>query len=334
MTALVTGASGFLGGAIAHALLDRGERIRAFARKPMPELEARGAEIHRGDLADAEAVHRAAAGTDLVFHVGAKAGVWGPFAEYHASNVVGTTNVLAACKAHGIRKLVYTSSPSVVHAGADIRGADESLPYAEHFESAYPATKAEAERMVRAANGPELATVSLRPHLIWGPGDNQITPRLIARARAGRLVFPGGGKALIDSTYIASAVEAHLLAAEHIDVGAPCAGQAYFITQGEPMEVMALVNAILETAGVPPVRRTVPVGVAVAAGAVMETLWRAVGAKTEPPLTRFLARQLATDHYFSIEAARRDLGFGPSVSIADGLAALRAHFGEETLQNV
>lgn len=325
MKALVTGASGFLGGALARALLARGTEVRAFARKEMRELGEQGAEVVRGDLADAAAVSKVVAGVDLVFHVGAKAGVWGPYAEYHASNVLGTEHVLAAMRAHGVGRLVYTSSPSVVHAGGSIRGADESLPYASHFETAYPETKAAAERLVLAANSPTLATVALRPHLIWGPGDNQLVPRLVSRARAGRLMFPGEGTALIDSTFIDSAVEAHLLAAERLAPGAPCAGRAYFISQGEPRPIMDLVNALLEAdAGLPPVRRTVPAGLAVFAGAVMEALFRAVGAKEEPPITKFVARQMATDHYFDLTAARRDLGYGPQVTLDQGLAKLRA----------
>ncbi len=325
MTILVTGASGFLGGALARALLAEGKAVRVFARKEMPELAALGAEVLRGDLADAEAVDAAVAGTELVHHVGAKAGVWGPFAEYHASNVLGTGNVLASMKRHGVGRLVYTSSPSVVHAGSDIRGADESLPYATHFETAYPETKAKAERLVLAMNSPELLTVSLRPHLIWGPGDNQLVPRLVDRARAGRLMFPGDGNALIDSTFIDTAVEAHLLAAERLAPGAACAGRAYFISHGEPMPIMALVNALIDAAaGLPPVTKTVPVWLAGAAGAAMETLWRAAGAENEPPITRFVARQMATDHYFDLTAARRDLGFGPRVTLAEGLERLRA----------
>lgn len=326
MRAFVTGASGFLGGALTKALLCRGDAVQAFGRRDMGALKALGASVFYGDLAELAAVSLASRGCDIAFHVGAKAGVWGPASDYRASNVDGTANVLHACLEHGIKRLVYTSTPSVVHAGADIAFADESLPYATHFDTAYPQTKAEAERMVLAANGAALSTLALRPHLIWGPGDNQLVPRLIDRAKKGRLVFPGDGKALIDSTFIDSAVEAHLLAGDNLRVGAACAGRAYFVSQGEPLEIQDLVNRILATAGLAPVKRTIPAGVAVAAGASLEFLWKLVGARGEPPLTRFVAKQMSTAHYFNLAAIRRDLGFGPKVSVAQGLDKLRAHF--------
>lgn len=324
MKVLITGASGFLGGALARALLKEGHAVRGFARSPMAALAGLGAEVMCGDLADADAVSRAVEGVEFVHHVGAKAGVWGPMAEYRRANVDGTRHVLDACRTHGAAGLVYTSSPSVVHAGADIRGADESLPYATHFETAYPETKAEAERLVLAANSPAFATLALRPHLIWGPGDNQLVPRLMSRARAGRLVLPGGGEAMIDSTFIDSAVEAHVLAQGRLKPGAPCAGKAYFISQGEVMKLRALVDAIIGTAGLPPVTRTVPAGVALALGAVLERVWGMVGAAREPPLTRFVVRQMTTDHYFDLTAARRELGYGPRTSIREGIELLRA----------
>lgn len=323
MTILVTGASGFLGGAVARALLERGETVRAFARRDMADLASRGAEVQQGDLSDDAAVDRAVRGVSAVMHVGAKAGVWGAPADFHASNVVGTKNVLASCRAHGVRKLVFTSTPSVVHSGRDVVNADESAPYASHFETPYQATKAEAERQVLAANSAELATVALRPHLIWGPGDEQLLPRLVERARAGRLMFPGDGKALVDSTFIDSAVEAHLLALDRLAPGAACAGRAYFVSQGEPMEIEALVNALFRAVGVKPVHRHVSVPVALAVGGALEFLFRAVNAKAEPPTTRFVVRQMSTAHYFNLTAIRADLGFGPRVSLAQGLENLR-----------
>jgi nucleoside-diphosphate-sugar epimerase len=320
----VTGASGFLGGAVARALLARGDAVRAFARSAMPELARLGAEVVSGDLADEAAVLRGAEGCSVALHVGAKAGVWGPRDEYRRSNVDGTRHVLDACRRHGLRALVYTSTPSVVHGGSDLRGANESIPHAVRFATAYPETKAEAERMVLAADGPDLATCALRPHLIWGPGDNQLGPRLVDRARRGRLVFPGDGRAEVDSTFIDAAVEAHLLAADQLRPGAACAGRAYFVSQGEPRPIMDLVNDILEAYGAPRVTRTVPAWTAIAAGAACEALYRVLGIAREPPVTEFVARQMSTTHWFDLTAIRRDLGYGPETTLEDGLRALRA----------
>jgi len=326
MRALVTGGGGFLGGAVVDALLARGDEVVSIARGDYPALAARGVSVRRADLADPAAgavLHDAARGCDVVFHVAAKAGIWGPAADYRRSNVDVTAAVLAACRRVGVRRLVFTSTPSVVHAGGDLSGGDESLPYATHG-TAYPRTKAVAERLVLAADGAELATVALRPHLVWGPGDTQLVPRILARARAGRLRFPGDGRALIDSTYVADAAAAHLAAADRLAPGAACAGRAYFVTQGEPRAVMDLVNGILGAAGLPPETRTVPLPVAVAAGAVAEALWWALRRSDDPPMTRFLARQLATEHWFDTSAARRDLGWAPARTLDDGLDLLAA----------
>jgi nucleoside-diphosphate-sugar epimerase len=327
--ALVTGGGGFLGRAIATRLLERGDAVRSLARGHYPDLARLGVETLRGDVADPEAVDRAVADRDVVFHVAARVGAWGPRAEYRRTNVDGTDHVIAACRAHGVAKLVYTSTPSVVHTGADIEGADESLPYAKHFETAYPETKAEAERRVLAANGPKLSTVALRPHLVWGPGDNHLIPRLIAQARAGRARLIGRGDKLIDATYIDNAAAAHLAAAGCLAPGAACAGRAYFIAQGEPCPAGELMNAILAAAGEPPVTRHVPEAVAWCAGAAAEAVYWLMRWQDEPPITRFVARQLATAHWYDLAAARRDLGYAPAVSTREGLARLRDYFEKE-----
>lgn len=323
MTALVTGGGGFLGYAIVRALVARGDTVRTFHRGSYPKLAALGVEQCRGELADAAAVRTAAAGCDVVFHVAAKAGITGARATYQRTNVIGTANVVSACRAEGVGRLVYTSTPSVVHTGGDIAGAGEDLPYARHFESPYPETKAVAERIVLAANNSDLPTVALRPHLIWGPGDTQLVPRIVERARRGRLRFVGDGQALIDATYVDNAVDAHLRAADRLYPDAACAGRAYFIAQGEPLPVMDLVNRILAAAGLPPERRTVPFQVAYAGGAVAEVVYHVLRLAGDPPMTRFLARQLTTAHWFDLTAARRDLGYQPMVSTEEGLSRLR-----------
>jgi nucleoside-diphosphate-sugar epimerase len=321
--ALVTGGGGFLGGAIVRRLVERGDAVNVLARGEYPALDAMGVEMFRADLADAAAVARAAEGCDAVFHVAAKAGVWGAYREYHRVNVEGTRNVVAACRSAGVARLVHTSSPSVVFDGRDMENVDESVPYPQRHEAAYPATKAEAERLALAADGPGLAVCALRPHLIWGPGDNHLVPRIVARARAGRLRRIGREPKLIDSTYIDNAADAHLLAADALSVGR-ARGRAYFISNGEPLPVWELVDRILEAAGLPSVERTVPVWAARAAGATLEGIYRAAGIEREPPMTRFVARELATAHWFNIDAARRDLGYAPRVSIDEGLVRLSA----------
>lgn len=322
MKALVTGGGGFLGGAIVRLLLARGDRVRTLARGEYPDLARQGVDARRGDVADAAAARGAVQGCDVVFHTAGKSGVGGTRAEFERTNVDGTRQVLEACRAHGVAKLVYTSTPSVVSADGDLAGADESLPYPDRFEAEYPRTKALAERMVLAANGPALATVALRPHLIWGPGDTQLAPRIIERAKAGRLRQVGGGQALIDTVYVDNAAEAHLLAADRLGPGSPVAGKAYFITQGQPIPVGDMINAILAAAGLPPVTRSVSPGVAYAAGWALEVAHRALGRTDEPRMTRFLARQLGTAHWFDISAARRDLGYSPRISTEEGLRRL------------
>jgi nucleoside-diphosphate-sugar epimerase len=324
LRALVTGGGGFLGGAIVCKLVERGDRVRSLARGDYQGLRDLGVETVRGDVADAGAVARAAEGCDVVFHVAAKAGVWGTYEDYHRANVEGTRNVIEACRARGVGRLVYTSSPSVVFDGRDMENADESAPYPARHEAAYPATKAEAERLALGANGPDLAVTALRPHLIWGPGDNHLVPRIIARARAGRLRRVGRAVKLVDATYVDNAAAAHLLAADRLAPGSPPAGRAYFIAQGEPMPVWDLVNRILAAAHLPPVDRSVPSWAAYLAGAAFEGAYRAFGLASEPPMTRFVARELATAHWFDLAAARRDLGYEPRVSTDEGLRRLEA----------
>ena len=329
MKALVTGGGGFLGGAIVRRLVERGDSVRTLSRGDYPDLRSLGVETSRGDVADRDITLRATEGCDVVFHVAAKAGIWGPRAEFVRANVDGTRNIVEACRANRVRKLVFTSSPSVVYGGGDLEGVDESTPYPDRFDAPYPETKAEAERIVLRANTADLATVALRPHLIWGPGDNHLIPRIIARAKAGRLRRIGDRPNRVDSIYIDNAADVHLLAADCLTLGSKPAGKAYFVSQGDPWPLWDLVNGILRAAKLPPVTRTVPPTVARLAGALMETTHRALRLPGEPILTRFLVHQLSTAHWFNIEAARRDLGYKPKVSIDEGLRRLARWFDQD-----
>lgn len=324
MKVLVTGGGGFLGSAICAQLLARGHAVRSFNRSATATATT-GIEQHRGDIAERDAVLAAAEGVDAIVHSAGKVGAWGPMQEYHDINVHGTDNVLAACAQHGIRKLVLTSSPSVVQRGRDIEGADESLAYPAHFASVYAETKALAEQRVLAANGADLATVALRPHFIWGPGDPNLLPRVLARARAGRLRLIGNINKRVDIVYIDDAAHAHVLALDKLDIGSAIAGKAYFISQDEPITHERLFSAWLEAAGLPRETRRIPVWLAQFLAATLEEAYRAAGASSEPPLTRFIVEEFSTSHWFDITAAKRDLGYVPQVGFEEGMRRLTQH---------
>lgn len=317
---LVTGGGGFLGGAIVRRLVERGERVRSFSRGDYPELTQLGVEQVRGDLADAAAVARACEGVEAVFHVAARPGVWGPYEDYYRANTEGTHNVIAACQSAGVARLVYTSSPSVVFDGRDMEGADESAPYPDHYEAHYPRTKALAEQAVLAAGRAGLPVIVLRPHLIWGPGDNHLVPRILARA--GRLRRVGDGTNKVDTIYIDNAAHAHVLAEEKLRENPSLSGRVYFISQDEPVPLWEMIDRILAAGGLGPVRKTIAPGAARFAGALCEGIYKLLGIKSEPPMTRFVAGELATSHWFDISAAKRDLGYAPIVSTEEGLARL------------
>ncbi len=323
---LVTGGGGFLGGAIVRQLVDRGDAVRSFSRNFYPELAQMGVQQIQGDIADKTAVEQACKGIELVFHVAAKPGVWGDYADYYPTNVIGTQHVIDACKKQGVLRLVYTSSPSVVFDGTDMEGVDESAPYPEKFHAPYPKTKAMAEQLVIKAADKDLMTITLRPHLIWGPKDNHLVPRIIERAR--RLVRVGSGKNRVDTIYIDNAAQAHVLAADRLKENPELSGKVYFISQDDPVPLWDLVDDILTAAGHPPVKRAIPRKMAWLVGALLEFAYKIFRIRGEPQMTRFLANELATAHWFDIRAARKDLGYTPTVSINEGLRRL-----EQWLQN-
>jgi len=317
MQALVTGGGGFLGRHIVEQLLNRGDEVSVFARGAYPELEQIGANLIRGDIQHKETVMQACAGMDAVFHVAAKVDMWGPWESFYQTNVVGTQNIIDACRQHGVSKRIFTSTPSVIANGWPRAGVDESLPYPPQFEGFYPHTKAIAEKMVRDANGPGLLTVSLRPHIIFGPRDTQLIPRILARARAGRIIQIGDGTNKVDFTYIDDAARAHLLAADALEPGSPVAGSVYFISQDEPVKMWEWVNNLLIQLDIPPIRRRIPLPAARAIARVIEFTYRTFRLRGEPQLVPFLVNEMALDHYYDISRAKQDFGYQPQINMAE-----------------
>jgi 2-alkyl-3-oxoalkanoate reductase len=317
---LVTGGGGFLGRDIVRQCLAQGDAVRVLGRNRYADLEAQGVEGHVGDVSDADAVRRAAKGTEIVYHTAAIAGVWGDGRVYDRTNIDGTNNVVAACRQEGVGRLVYTSTPSVVASpdATSHEGPDESLPYPTRFLAHYPRTKVPAEKAVLAANGPDLRTVALRPHLIYGPGDPHLVPRILARAKAGRLRIVGDGSVKVDITFVENAARAHLQAARALAQDrSPAAGKAYFLSQGQPVALWPWINDLLTSLGLAPVTKKLSLANAYRLGWTLEKVWSILRLRGEPPMTRFVAVMLGTSHWFDISAARRDLGYDPETIPTD-----------------
>jgi nucleoside-diphosphate-sugar epimerase len=335
MHALVTGGGGFLGRYICEQLVARGDRVRSFGRGAYPDLEALGVEVVRGDVVDLAAFTEACRGVDCVFHVAARAGVGVDSRPFFATNSLGTKFLMRACRSNGVRRIVYTSSPSVTFAGNDQCGVDEAGSYgvrrdlnAEQWQRRhgawYSASKASAEELVLGCDDPpDTRTCALRPHLIWGPRDAHLIPRLIDRARRGRLRRVGDGSNLVDICYVENAAAAHLAAADALaEPNSPVVGKAYYISQGEPVNCWQWIDEVLALAGLPPVEKAISYNAARRIGAAFEFVYRTLRLKGEPPMTRFLAGQLAKSHYYDISAARRDFGYEPRISTAEGMRRL------------
>ena len=319
MKALVTGGGGFLGRYIVEQLLDEGYEVRVFCRGSYPELTKIGAEVFRADLQNREKVIQACESIDIVFHVAAKAGFWGKWEEYYNANVVGTQNIIDACLKTGIKKLVFTSSPSVIFNNSEQVNVDESIPYPEKYENYYSHTKAIAEQIILSANSEQLATCSLRPHLIFGPRDNHLFPRVLEKAKQEKLPQIGKGKNLVDLTYVEDAARAHLLAAEKLDFGSEVAGNAYFISQDEPVNVWDFINTLLKSLNIPAVKIKIPLWLARIAGGIMELIYKIFPLDGEPPFTRFLASELAMSHFYNISNAKNDFGYIPKYTMEEAL---------------
>ncbi len=329
---LVTGGGGFLGRRLVELLVEQGHTVRFLARGQYPEVEALGAEGLQADLRDAESLVEAVRDIDVVFHVASKAGYWGARADFLSINVVGTQNLLDAAIAAGVTRLVYTSTPSVIGYAHEVEGLGEA-PYPERWESAYGETKAEAERRVLAANGhplpsgATLSTVSLRPHLIIGPRDNNLLPRVVERAREGRLMIVGDGDNVVDITYVDNAAWAHLDAADALaHPEAACAGHAYFISNDEPVKLWEWVNDFLPRVDAPRVERKIGLGIASALGSALELAYSTLPLKGEPRMTRFLAAALARSHWYDMQPAKTDFGYHIRVPLEEGTARTAAWF--------
>ena len=319
---VVTGGGGFIGSAIVRKLLARGEQVRVIGRSAYPALTALGVTCLQGDISDREFMNRALAGADLVFHVAARAGIWGPWQDYVRTNIQGTATVLKSCLRNQVPSLVYTSTPSVVFDRHDLEGVDERVPYAQRTLCHYATSKIIAEKLVLQANGPQLSTTAIRPHLVWGPGDPHLIPRLIDRGRSNMLKIIGHGQNRVDIAYIDNVVHAHLLASDNLLGRGNAAGRAFFIGQQQPVVLWDWINTLFSELQIEPVRQKVPFPLAYLAGALLEIVHSGLNLPGEPRMTRFVALQLARSHWFSHAAAENILGYRPIVSTAEGMARL------------
>lgn len=329
MKVLITGGSSLIGLGVAAALTALGDEVVVLQRRRVDSLDAAGVTQRLGDIRDADEVAAAADGCDAIVHLAAKVGVVGDWESYRSVNVDGTRNVLDAARRHDIGRVVHVSSPSVAHGGEPLVGATAEPPVLGRRNAWYPESKAMAEIDALAAASDKLGVVAIRPHLVWGPGDTQLVGRIVERAAAGRLALVGGGRALVDTTYIDNAVTALVAALDAVGPGAHCSGRAYVVSNGEPRTIRELVEGICRAAGVPFEPRSVPLGVGRVLGSAVERMWPLLRRDDEPPLTRFLADQLGTAHWFDPRPVREDLGWSPTVSIDDGLARLAEWYAGE-----
>jgi nucleoside-diphosphate-sugar epimerase len=329
MKALVTGGGGFLGRSIVEQLLARGDEVTVFSRGNYPQVAALGARMLRGDLQNAHAVQAACAGMDAVFHIAAKAGAWGDWNDYYGINVTGTANIITGCRSHHVPKLINCSSPSVIFDNDAHEGVAETHPYPTAYESHYPHTKALAEQLVTQANGPDLLTVSLRPHLIIGPRDNHLLPAVLAAARAKTLPRIGDGTNWVDMTNVEDAAQAFLLAADHLTPGSPLSGSTYFISQGEPVNLWNWLDTLLTRLEIPLPKLHLSLPVARFLAGAMETAYKALPLKGEPRFTRFLASELAISHWYDISRAKQDFGYSPRHTMAEVEDIIIAAFKEK-----
>jgi len=322
MNVLIIGGGGFLGRYLAHSMLERGNKVSILGRNSYTQID-NSIKCIKADIRDLSALMQALKGQEVVFHTAAIPGIWGDYNEFYSIDVNGTRNIIFACYENSVKKLIYTSSPSVIFDQSDMKNVDEQTPYPDKYFCNYSKTKAMAEKLVMAANGISgLATVCMRPHLIWGPGDPNLLPRLIERAKNGKLVRVGNGKNLVDMIYIDNAVEAHLKACDKLNLASPVAGKCYFVSDGHPVVLWEWIESILYELKLPTMKKSISFNHAAVLGLIFECIYKMFGIKKEPPMTRFLAAQLAKSHYFNISRARNDFGYKPIVTYEEGMKRL------------
>ncbi len=325
---VVTGGGGFIGSAIVRKLHARGDQVVVVGRSTYPALTALGVTCLQGDISDQEFMDHAFAGAELVFHVAARAGIWGPWQDYVQTNILGTATVIKSCLKNHVPSLVYTSTPSVVFDRHDLEGVDEQTPYARRTLCHYATSKIIAEKLVLQANGPQLSTTAIRPHLVWGPGDQHLIPRLLDRGRKRMLKIIGHGQNRVDIAFIDNVVHAHLLAADNLPGAGNAAGRAFFIGDRQPVVLWDWINSLFSELDIEPVRQKIPFPLAYLAGGLLEAVHSSLKLAGEPRMTRFVALQLAKSHWFSHAAAERILGYLPLVSTDEGMKLfLRSHPG-------
>lgn len=317
---LVTGGGGFVGSHIVR-LLQKKKSIEPIVvgRNRYPELEKGGVRCLRGDISNQQEMHTIIRDVDTVFHVAALAGIWGKWEDYQRINVEGTANVVSACKQNGIKRLIYTSTPSVVFNGRDIDAGDEGLPYAEKFLCHYAKSKMIAEKLILSVDHPHLSCCAIRPHLVWGPGDPHLIPRLLERGRMKKLKKVGKCTNMVDISYVENVASAHILAAENLENSGTAAGKAYFISQGEAVNLWDWIDELFAQFKIPVIQKKVSFPVAYMAGYFLEGLHHLFMSENEPQMTRFLAEQLALSHNFSIENAQNDFGYFPAINTQEGM---------------
>jgi len=323
MQTLVTGGGGFLGLYMVEQLLAEGYKVRVLCRGTYEALQRPGIEVVQADVRNATDVAAACKDVEAVFHVAAVPGIWGKWDTYHSINTVGTENVIAGCRQSGVARLIYTSSPSVVFDGSDHVDADESLPYPTEWMCHYPHSKALAEQAVIAANSDGLRTVSLRPHLIWGPRDNHLIPRLLQKAKSGRLRRVGDGTNVVSVSYVENTAAAHLQAERSLRESTQAGGKAYFINEPDAVNLWEWIEQLLGLVELPAIQKSISAGAAYRMGHLMEILWKVLPG--EPPMTRFVAAQLAGSHSYNIQAARNDFGYAPTCTMDEGLLRLKTY---------
>ncbi len=318
MKAIVTGGGGFLGKALARKLVELGAEVVTISRGSYPELKKFGITHKQVDISkDLDKLNEIFLGSDVVFHTAAKVDMWGNYEGFYNVNFVGTQNVITACRTAKVSSLVFTSSPSVIASGKDLRDVNETIPYPKHYSAFYPETKAMAEAEVLKANSNSLKTCSLRPHLIWGPGDTNLIPTIIERAKKKKLVQVGKGENKVDITYIEDCVQAHILAWKSLEANKGAAGEAFFISQGEPVKLWHWVNQVLEANNLPKISKKIPIGLAKFLSTLFEALSKVT--RKEPMFTKFLVEEMSTDHYFDISKAKELIGFVPKYSVSEGM---------------